>query len=171
MLPCLVLDQPPLLAASLWHVLMKARLLSAVTCPTLPEWPLKLEFPYGSLRPLTLPPLHFRQSLWFPWGTYQWHKTISHASFWKLWKPSKGINHSVRLLKCPVQTMPARIFEEPTQGGYCMHIQINDTIQWFNTICQVKLLQSSCAHLKWCLAQLSIHKSAAACFPPIKRAK
>lgn len=42
----------------------------------------------------------------------------------------------------------ARILEEPAQGGYCMHIQINDTIQWFNAICQVKLLPSSCAHLK-----------------------
>lgn len=54
----------------------------------------------------------------------------------------------MRLLKCSVQTMPARIFEEPAQGSYCMYIQINDTIQWFNTICQVKLLWNSCAHLK-----------------------
>lgn len=106
-----------------------------------------------------------------PPGTYQWHKTISHASFWKLWKPSKGINHSIRRLKCPVQTMPARVSEEPAQGGHCTHIQINDTILRFNTICQVKLLLSSCAHWKWCLAQLVIHKSAAAYFHPIKRVK
>lgn len=106
-----------------------------------------------------------------PSGTYQWHKTVSHSSFWKPWKPSREINHSIGLLKCPVQTRPARIFEEPTQGGYCLHVQINDTIQWFNTICQVKLFQSSCAHLKWCLARMAIHKSAAAYFHPIKRVK
>lgn len=70
--------------------------------------------------------------------------------------------YSMRLLKCPVQTRTARIFEEPAQGGYCVRIQINDTIQGFNTICQVKLLQSSCA-------QLEIHKSATANFHPIKR--
>ena len=71
---------------------------------------------------------------------------------------------SMSLLKYLAQTRPARSFEEPAQGGYCMCIQINDTIPWLDTICQVKLLQSSCA-------QAEIHKSAAAYFHPIKRVK
>ena len=54
MIQWLVLDHPPLLAASLWHVVKKGRLLSAETCPTLPERQLELEFPDVSSRPLTL---------------------------------------------------------------------------------------------------------------------
>lgn len=55
---------PPLLAAFLRHVIMKLRLLSAETCPTLPKRPLELAFPNINSGPLTLLTLlHFSLSL------------------------------------------------------------------------------------------------------------
>lgn len=113
----LALDHLPLLTASLRYVIMKVRLFSAVTCPTMLEQLLELEFPNTSSALLTLSTLlHFNLSLWFPWEHINGTKCYLILYSRNSENHPKRINHSPRLLKHQFQTIPAWIFEEPAQG-------------------------------------------------------